>query len=305
MCYDVIILGGGPAGLSAAIYARRACRKTLVLEEKPLCGGQVLDSHEVDNYPGVPGVSGFELGERLKAHAEKLGAEFVSAQAAKAVLGGAVKEVEAGGKRYEGRSLILATGARRRELGVPGEKELRGMGVSYCAVCDGAFFRGKDVAVIGGGDSALEDALFLARGCRKVYLVHRRAEFRGAKILQEKVENTENIELVRNRQAASIGGEGGRVSCLELRAGSGSERLDVEGVFIAVGAEPNTDLFKGQVKLDQAGYIAAGEDTKTSVEGVFAAGDVRTKQLRQVVTAAADGANAAASAERYLAREDA
>lgn len=302
MQYDIIILGSGPAGLSAAIYAQRARLHTLLIEEKPLSGGQILDTYEVDNYPGLPGITGFEMGQKFRAHADQLGAEVVNAQVLSVKLDGEKKIVTTQKGAYEAKTLIIATGAKHRRLGIPGEDALVGMGVSYCATCDGAFFKGKTVAVVGGGDVALEDALFLARGCEKVYLVHRRDEFRGARILQEKVKETENIEPVLDSVVTEIKGEG-QVSSILLSNKSGDSReLKVQGVFIAVGIEPNSSAVKDLVAQDAGGYIVAGEDTKTSVEGIFAAGDVRTKQLRQVLTAAADGANAVTSAEKYILR---
>lgn len=301
MVYDVIILGSGPAGLSAAVYAQRARFRTLIIEEKPMSGGQILDTYEVDNYPGLPGITGFELGQKFRTHADKLGAEFVNERVKEIKVEGERKLVTTDKADYEARALILATGARHRKLKVPGEEELTGMGVSYCATCDGAFFRGKNVAVVGGGDVALEDALFLARGCEKVYLIHRRDEFRGAKILQERVKETKNIELVLNSNVVEICGEE-QVSSVLLHnhAKDTKHELSVQGVFIAVGVEPNTTAIESVVAQDEQGYIIAGEDTQTSVPGIFAAGDVRTKQLRQVITAAADGANAITSVERYL-----
>ena len=301
MVYDVIILGSGPAGLSAAVYAQRARFQTLVIEEKPMSGGQILDTYEVDNYPGLPGITGFELGQKFRAHADQLGAEFVNEQVKEIQVEDDTKVVITNKAAYQTKALILATGARHRKLMVPGEEKLTGTGVSYCATCDGAFFRGKEVAVVGGGDVALEDALFLARGCQKVYLIHRRDAFRGARILQERVKETENIELVLNSRVTEICGEGQVESLLVHNIIEDTEHtLCVQGVFIAVGVQPNTTAAEDIVAQDEQGYIIAGEDTKTSVPGVFAAGDVRTKQLRQVVTAAADGANAITSVERYL-----
>lgn len=300
MQYDIIILGSGPAGLSAAIYAQRARLSTLLIEEKPLSGGQILDTYEVDNYPGLPGITGFEMGQKFRAHADRLGAEVVNAQVLSVRLDGEKKIVTTQKGVYEAKTLIIATGAKHRRLGIPGEDKLVGMGVSYCATCDGAFFKGKTVAVVGGGDVALEDALFLARGSEKVYLVHRRDQFRGAKILQEKVKEAANIEPVLDSVVTEIKGEG-QVSSILISSKNGESReLEVQGVFIAVGIEPNSGAVKDLVAQDAGGYIVAGEDTKTSVEGVFAAGDVRTKQLRQVLTAAADGANAVTSAEKYI-----
>lgn len=301
MLYDVIILGSGPAGLSAAVYAQRARFQTLVIEEKPLSGGQILDTYEVDNYPGRPGITGFELGQKFRAHADQLGAEFVNERVKEIKVQGEKKLVVTDKASYEARALILATGARHRKLLVPGEEEFTGMGVSYCATCDGAFFRGKDVAVVGGGDVALEDALFLSRGCNKVYLIHRRGEFRGARILQERVAETPNIVLVLDSRVREIRGEEQVASLLVHHITDGKEQeLKVQGVFIAVGTQPNIAAADGVVSQDAQGYIIAGEDTVTSEPGIFAAGDVRTKQLRQVVTAAADGANAITSVERYL-----
>ncbi len=304
MLYDVIILGSGPAGLSAAVYAQRACFHTLVIDEKPFSGGQILDTYEVDNYPGLPGISGFELGQKFRAHADSLGAEFVNEKVKEIRVRGDKKLVVTDKTEYETRALILATGARHRKLAVAGEEKFMGMGVSYCATCDGAFFRGKHVAVVGGGDVALEDALFLARSCEKVYLIHRREMFRGAGILQERVKETENIELVLNSIVQEIRGEE-QVSSVLLRnnVDETEHEIAVQGVFIAVGIQPNTIAAEAIVAQDEQGYIIAGEDAKTNIPGIFAAGDVRTKQLRQVITAAADGANAVASVERYLSGE--
>ncbi len=299
--YDMIIIGSGPAGLAAAIYGQRAKLSLLVIEKLPMSGGQVANTYEVDNYPGLPGIGGYELGEKFRGHAGALGAAVVCEEVRSVCLSGDEKQVITDKETYTARTVVAATGAWHRRLGVPGEEELRGMGVSYCATCDGAFFRGKDVAVIGGGDTALEDALFLARNCRKVYLVHRRDALRGARTLQEKVLASEKIEVLWDTVVERIEGEG-QVEALLLQNKKTQEagRLLVSGVFAAIGMQPDSELFKGQVEMDENGYIRAGEDCATSVEGVFAAGDVRTKPLRQIVTAAADGANAVTSAERYL-----
>lgn len=299
--YDIIIIGSGPAGLSAAIYAQRACLDTIVIEKNGISGGQVLNTWEVDNYPGFPGVTGFELSRQFREHANKLGARVVQDEVVQVELSGNVKKVVCEEETYEARCVILASGAHHRTLEVPGEEELRGAGVSYCATCDGAFFRGRTVAVVGGGDAALEDAIFLARMCEKVYIVHRRDKLRGAKRLQERLQALENIEFVWNSETVAIEGNA-QVEALRLRQTKTGEerRLDVDGVFIAVGIAPKSELYAGQLELDEQGYIRADESGQTSVPGVFAAGDVRTKALRQILTAASDGANCVASAERYL-----
>lgn len=299
---DVIIVGSGPAGLAAAIYAMRAGLQTLVIEKQSMSGGQILNTVDVDNYPGLPGIGGFELGTSFREHAEKLGAQFETAEVTAIEAASEKKKIVVTDKeRYECRTIVLAMGATHRMLGVPGEEALRGMGVSYCATCDGAFFRGKTVAVIGGGDVALEDALFLARGCEKVYLIHRRDTLRGARSLQQKVFDTPNIEIIWDSVVESIDGEG-MVQMLQIRNKKTDEKttLPLQGVFIAVGILPDTALVRELVDCDAGGYIRADETCVTSVPGIFAAGDLRTKQLRQIVTAAADGANAITSAENYI-----
>ena len=300
--YDLIIIGSGPAGLAAAVYAQRAKLDTLVVEKAMVSGGQVLTTYEVDNYPGLPGIGGYDLGIKFREHADRLGARFVEDEVLNIQDGGkgAIKGVVCQGNTYEARSLILATGAVHRKLGVPGEEELAGAGVSYCATCDGAFFRNKVTAVIGGGDVAVEDAIFLARMCSKVYLIHRRNELRAAKSLQENLLSLDNVEVIWDTVADSINGDGMVKSLSLTNVKDGQKReLEVQGVFIAVGISPESRAFEGLVDMDH-GYIRAGEDTVTSAPGIFAAGDVRTKPLRQIITAAADGANAITSVERYL-----
>lgn len=300
--YDVIVIGTGPAGLAAAIYGTRAKLNMLVLEQNFMSGGQVVNTYEVDNYPGLPGISGMDLSLKFREHAEKLGMEFLRAKVNKIAVGeNGIKTVEAENQTYETKTVILATGAHHRLLNVPGEESLSGMGVSYCATCDGAFYKGSDVAVIGGGDVAVEDAIFLARGCRKVYVVHRRNELRAAKSLQEKLFSLPNVEMVWDSAVESIEGEEQveAVRLKQLKDGS-SRTLQVDGVFVAVGITPDSDLLKGIAEMDENGYIVADETCETSVPGIYAAGDVRKKPLRQIITAAADGANAITSAERYL-----
>ncbi len=299
-CYDLVIIGSGPAGLSAAIYARRARLHALVLEKEMISGGQVLTTEEVDNYPGLPGMNGFALGTKFREHADALGAVFAEDEVVKISRTKDVIEVEGREKSYKTKTVIIATGAMHRKLGVFGEEELAGMGVSYCATCDGAFFRKKTVAVVGGGDVAIEDAVFLSRMCEKVYLIHRRDELRGAKVLQERLFALENVEVIWDSVVEKIEGtEKVEGLCLKNVKSGQALHLAVNGVFIAVGIKPLSSAFEGVVEMEN-GYIRAGEDGKTSVPGIFAAGDVRTKALRQIITAAADGANAVTSVERYL-----
>lgn len=299
--YDVVIIGSGPAGLSAAIYGARARLDTLVLEAVPMSGGQILNTYEVDNYPGIPGVSGFELGQKLREHADKLGIQFKTSGVLSVEDCGNFKLVKTKKEEIETRTVILATGAKHRKLQVPGEDQFTGAGVSYCATCDGAFFRNKTVAVVGGGDVALEDAIFLARGCAKVYLIHRRDSFRGAKVLQEQALASEKIIPIYDSEVKEITGNDMVEKVLVYNnKNKTEEELEVNGVFIAVGIQPENQLAASLTALDEQGYIVAGEDCVTSVPGIFAAGDIRTKKLRQVITAAADGANAITSVEDYL-----
>ena len=299
--YDLIIAGAGPAGICAAIYASRARLKTLWLEKKFAAGGQIADTGEVDNYPGMPGIGGMELGEAMAAHAEKQGLQPLRETIRSIENEGDVKVIHTKKNTYRTRTLILACGALHKKLEVPGEEELGGMGVSYCAACDGVFFKEKTVVVAGGGNAAAEDAVYLSRICRKVYLVHRRHELRADRVIQESLFACGNVEMVWDSTVESIEGTE-KVEGVRLRhVLSGEERfLPADGVFIAVGITPGTDFLKGYVDLDEGGYVIAGEEGITSVPGVFAAGDIRTKALRQVVTAVADGANAVHSAEQYL-----
>ena len=292
--YDLIIVGAGPAGLSAAVYGRRAGLDLIVIEQKPMGGGQVLDTYEVDNYLGLPGINGFDLAQKFRSHADGLGAVFKSGRVTAVRDEGEKKVVEtADGKSYEARTLILAGGAEHAKLDVPGEEAYRGQGVSYCATCDGAFFKKSDVAV--------EDAVYLSRFCRKVYLIHRRDSLRAAKSLQDKLFSCENAEVIWNSTLQEIRGsdlvEG---ICIREKGGETERKLAVDGVFIAVGMRPKTEHYRELIACDEGGYLIAGEDCATSVPGIFAAGDIRTKALRQIVTAVSDGACAVASAEKYL-----
>ncbi len=299
--FDVIIIGSGPAGLTAAIYAMRAGLKALVIEKSPMSGGQMATTYEVDNYPGLPGIDGMELAVKMREHAQKLGAEFVTEEVTGLVLGGKVREVQTTGQVYHAKSVLIATGASHALLGVLGEKELTGMGVSYCATCDGAFFRNKTAAVVGGGDVAVEDALFLAGVCEKVYLIHRRDELRAAHVLSERVKHSDKIEILWDTVVKEIRGEGRVGSILLEHVKSKEEReLPVQGVFVAVGIRPQTEAFRECVETDEAGYVVAGEDGRTNVPGIYVAGDARAKKLRQIVTAVADGANAITSIQADL-----
>ncbi len=301
MIYDVIVVGAGPAGFSAAIYGKRAGRSVLVLDTSSICGGQILNTYEIDNYPGMPGVSGDALANAMAEHCQKLGVEFARGRVTSIVDKGETKELVTKKATFEARTVVIATGASNRKLGCKGEEELSGVGVSYCATCDGAFFRDKTVAVVGGGDVALEDAIYLARFCEKVYLIHRRDEFRGAMVLQEQVKATERIQIIYDTVVDEIIGDD-KVEAIHIRNNKTNDEKDipVDGVFIAVGNVPNTASIQGLPKQDQVGYIIADETCVTSIPGVYAAGDVRTKQLRQVITATADGANAITSIEKYL-----
>lgn len=301
MVYDVIIIGAGPAGLAAGIYGKRAGLDILILDTSSISGGQILNTYEIDNYPGFPGASGQEVADAMRQHCDKLGVEFARGKVTSIIDNGSTKELVTKKQSYSAKAVIIATGASNKKLGCPGEDELSGMGVSYCATCDGAFFKEKQVAVVGGGDVALEDAIYLSRFCTKVYLIHRRDEFRGAKILQDQVKATDNIEIIYDTVVDSINGAAS-VESISIRNNKTdvATQLAVDGIFIAVGTTPNTAFLSELLETDANGYILADETCKASVAGFFAAGDVRTKQLRQVLTATADGANAITSIQKYL-----
>ena len=296
--YDVIIIGAGPGGLTAAIYGMRAGLKTLLIEKAYVSGGQIINTAEVDNYPGIPGVGGMELANKFKEHAENMGVTFVRTEVMDIEVQSDIKKIITSGEIYVAKSVIIATGATHRLLGIPGEMELAGAGVSYCATCDGAFFKDKMVAVIGGGDVAVEDAIFLARLCKKVYVVHRRDELRAAKILQDRLLALDNVEMLWSQVPEAIIGDGQveKIALKDVKTQIQQE-VNVDGVFIAVGMNPQTESFKGVVALDESGYIKAGEDCRTNIDGIYVVGDVRTKVLRQIITAAADGANAITSVQ--------
>ena len=318
--YDIIIIGSGPAGLSAAIYAKRANLNVAVAEKEYEGTGQIAESGNVNNYLGLPNINGYDLGEKFREHAVSLNVEFIEKEAVEIE---AVQNDECAAESEiyrvkfnddtvaEARALIYTAGAYPRKAGVPGEDEYTGKGVSYCAICDGAFYKGKTVAVLGGGDTALDDALYLADVCEKVYLVHRRDSFRGAQSTVELLKQKENVELVLNETVTEIYGEK-KPTGIKLKSG---RELALDGVFVAYGSVPQSELIKNLVQLDERGYVVAGEDgityaaakkddTDRKIQpGLYVAGDVRTKTLRQVVTAVSDGANAATTAAEYLLRD--
>ena len=298
--YDIVIIGAGTAGLSAAIYACRAGKSVLVLEEN-YYGGQIVNTPHIENYPGIRQISGFDFASGLYEQAKELGAEIAFAKVESIRNTDTVKEVVTASEIYPCKSIILATGAKNRMLGLEKEKELTGKGISYCATCDGAFFRGKTVAVCGGGNTALEDAMHLAEGCEKVYLIHRKAEFRAEAQLQERLKDKKNIiPMLECRVIELVAEDSLNGIVVENIAAKEKTTLKLDGLFIAIGQEPDNYRFEDMVKLDEKGYIIAGEDCKTSMGGIFAAGDCRTKQVRQLTTAAADGSVAALAACEYI-----
>ena len=298
--YDVIILGSGPAGLSAAVYASRAGLSFAVIEKEYMGTGQIAYTEQVDNYLGYYGIDGFSLGEKFREHAEALGTEFIEGEVTELSRTDSIwKVVLSDGNIIESKTVIYALGASPKKLGIAGEEEFTGRGVSYCALCDGAFFEGKTVTVIGGGDTALGDALYLSKTAEKVYIVHRRNEFRANASLVKKAEETANIQFVLEAVPAEIIGDDS-VTGIKLNQKGSEKNLSTNGVFVAVGSLPNTALLNGIADLDDRGYVIADESCITSAEGMFAAGDVRTKAVRQVITAAADGANAIVSALNFI-----
>ena len=302
--YDILIIGSGPAGLGAAIYGVRAGLSLAVIDRSPISGGQVLTTYEVDNYLGLPEISGSDISDKFRAHADKLGVNFITANVLSIEEKGQIKLVHTEEGDFEARTIILATGATHAMLGVEGEMKLAGAGVSYCATCDGAFFRKRTVAVVGGGDVAVEDAIFLAGLCQKVYLIHRRDTLRAADSLQKKLMSMENVEILWNCEVKEIKGEDMVEEILVYHNQvHTTTQLPVNGIFIAVGIQPNTDLYRGLVELDEKGYVVANESCKTSIPGIYAVGDIRQKALRQIITAVADGANAVNSAQNYLIRQ--
>lgn len=299
--YDVVIIGGGPGGYTAALYAARA-NLTVLLLEKLTPGGQMGTTDVIDNYPGFPeGINGFELAMQMKQGAERFCVETKLSEVLSVDLKGAVKQIRTADGTYQAKTVVLASGAHPRELGLAGERELRGRGVSYCATCDGMFYRGKTVVVVGGGNTAAADVLYLSKLCKKVYLVHRRDTLRASKVYLDPLQKAENVEFVWDSEVQEILQDGKIQGVLVRNKKSGEKtEFSCDGLFVAVGYLPNTGLFRSQVETDEAGYVLADETTRTSLPGVYAVGDLRRKPLRQVVTAAADGAVAAHFIEEYL-----
>ncbi|MCR5675199.1 MAG: FAD-dependent oxidoreductase [Lachnospiraceae bacterium] len=309
MIYDSVIIGSGPAGLSAAVYAMRAGLSVAVVEKNAVSGGQVINTYEVDNYLGMPGIGGFDMGMKFREHADKLGTTFLDGEVTKITRDREGSGTEAplftlqieGGEPVSAKTVIIATGASHAKLGVPGEEEFSGKGVSYCATCDGNFFRGREAVVVGGGDVAVEDAIYLSRICSKVTLIHRRDALRAARVLQDELLGIGNIEVLWDSVVRGISGDASvtGVDVENVRTGAAS-KLSTSAVFVAVGIHPDTEIAAELVNVDGNGYITAGEDCATNVPGLFAAGDARKKRLRQIVTAVADGANAATAVQDFL-----
>lgn len=298
---DLVIIGSGPAGLSAAVYAKRAMLDVVVIEKEFTSGGQIVNTERIDNYLGFFGANGYDLAQKFREHADSLQVPFIDGEVTKIVINEDCKEVYLEDDTViQTEALIIATGARHRLLGVPGEKEFAGAGVSYCATCDGAFFKDKEVVVVGGGDTALEDALYLSKICKKVYLIHRRNELRGAKTLQNQVNKTVNIEFLPFTEVTAIKGTNNKVDEIEIFHNQILEtrKMSIDGIFIAIGMTPVNELVKDIVEVDRNGYIVAGEDCRTTIPKCYAIGDIRTKNLRQVVTAVSDGANVIQSLEQ-------
>ncbi len=297
--YDIIIVGAGPAGLTSSIYARRAMKKTLVLEALSY-GGQIINTLSIDNYPANPNISGFDFATRLYNQAKDLGAEIKFEKVTEIMDSEGFKEVVTTKGSYKTKTIIIATGSENRKLGIPRELELTGKGISYCATCDGAFYKGKDVAVVGGGNTALEDALYLTDVAKTVYLIHRRDEFRGEEALVNALKNKNNIKFIYNSNVTKLNGDN-RLESIEISGNDGSKKeILVSGLFVAVGRIPENENFRNVINLDESGYIIASEDCHTNVPGIFVAGDNRVKDVRQLVTAASDGAIAATEAIKFI-----
>ena len=301
--YDIIIVGGGPAGLTAGLYAARSKKKTLIIE-KGIEGGQIAETTQVENYPGIDSIDGVELGKKMADQAKKFGAEIVMDQVEDMELDGEVKKIKCYVDSYEAKSVIIATGASPREIGAPGEKEYKGRGVSYCSTCDAAFYEDEVVYVVGGGDSAVQEALFITNFAKKVYIIHRRDELRASKVLQEQAFNNDKIDFIWNTTVKEIKGDKIVNEMILHDTKTGEDRSiksdDPFGIFVFIGYIPSTEMFEGKVELTEDRYIKTDEEMRTNVPGVFAAGDIRKKTVRQVVNAAGDGAVAAMNAQKYV-----
>ena len=297
--YDVVIIGAGPAGLTAAIYTRRAAKKVLVLEAK-VYGGQIVNTLDIENYPAEEHISGYDFATKLYNQAKNLGAEIVFEKVISIEANGKQKKVITTDNVYEAGSVIIATGSENKKLGLSNEDQLIGKGISYCATCDGAFYKNKKVAVVGGGNTALEDALYLADVAEKVYLIHRRSEFRGEDSTVSRLKGKENIQFVLNSNVTKLNA-GNKLESIEVASTDGKVRtIEIDGLFVAIGRIPESKAFANLIKLDDAGYIEADEKCHTNVDGIFVAGDSRTKDVRQLVTAVSDGAIAATEAVKYI-----
>lgn len=297
--YDIIIIGAGPAGLTAAIYARRSAKKVLVLEAKSY-GGQIINTLDIENYPTEEHISGFDFATKIYEHAKKLGAEIVFEKAISISVNGNIKEVITNNNKYTSKAIIIATGNDNRKLGLELENELIGKGISYCATCDGAFYKNKVVAVVGGGNTALEDALYLTDIASKVYLIHRREEFRGEEETLNSLKKKDNIEFIYNSNVTKLISNG-KLESIEITNNNGEvSNLKVEGLFIAIGRIPENENFKNIINLNAQGYIVANEDCLTNIDGIYACGDNRVKDIRQLVTATSDGAVSAMAAVKYI-----
>lgn len=296
--YDIVIIGAGTAGLSAAIYGVRAGLSVLVVESQ-MHGGQIINTPDIVNYPGIEKISGYEFANQLYQHATNLGAKIIYEEISDLNLLGRIKTITAGTQTYYAKTIIIATGAKHRDLGCAGEEEWKGRGVSYCAICDGNFFQGQDVCVVGGGNTALEDALYLSKFCRTVHLIHRSKQFKASPMYVQQAQNTNNIIFHLEYEVTKISGTD-QVQQVMISHKGQEESLSVVGVFVAIGSQPNNGMFSRWVEMDKYGYIVAGEDCKTNIPGVFVAGDTRTKKVRQLVTAAADGAVAATGCANFI-----
>lgn len=298
--YDVIIIGGGPAGLTAAIYTRRSGFKVLLLE-RLLCGGQMNLTSKIENYPGLGEVNGYDLSMKMEQQAKEFGVEIRYEEVINANLNGKVKAIQTSKEMYYSKTVVISTGANERKLGIKDEDSLIGRGLSYCATCDGNFYKGKDVAIIGGGNSAIADLLALKNIANKIYLIYRGEKLKASKIYLDKLNTMQNLNIFYNTNIQKVNYTQ-NIESLDLKNSKTNEEFNIkiDGLFIAIGRVPNTDLFKGQLNLDENNYIIADESTKTNIDGVYAVGDVRSKLLRQIVTATSDGANASKSIEEYL-----